>query len=105
MIGGIDFWREANPDNRGFWPGEPFWGKGYMTEALLPLTDYAFNDLGFEKLIFSNALGNNKSRRIKEKTGATFIELRPANYVDPQVKQAEMWELTKENWVKFKSNH
>jgi RimJ/RimL family protein N-acetyltransferase len=73
-----------------------------MTEAVVPVMDYAFNDLGFEKLIFSNALENIKSRRIKEKTGATLVGLRSANFVDPKLKQAETWELSKENWIKFK---
>lgn len=103
IIGTVDLWREGIPENRGFWLGEAFWGKGYMTEAVAPVMDYAFNNLGFEKLVFSNALGNNKSRRIKEKTGATFIGLRPASFVDPQLTQAETWELTKENWLRFRS--
>lgn len=73
-----------------------------MTEAVSPIMDFAFNDLGFEKLIFSNVLGNIKSRRVKEKTGATLIGIRDANFVDPKLIQAETWELKKEDWFKFK---
>jgi hypothetical protein len=32
-------------------------------------TDHAFDHLGFERPIFSNALGNIRSRRVKERTG------------------------------------
>ena len=100
MIGGVDLWRVGIPENRGFWLGKPFWGQGIMTEAVTPVMDYAFNELGFDKLIFSNALGNNKSRRVKEKTGARFIGTRAAKFVDPAYNEAETWELTKGEWLK-----
>ena len=102
LIGAVDLWRKGVPEHRGFWLGEPFWGNGYMTEAVAPITDYAFNTLAFDELILSNALGNNKSRRVKEKAGAVLIGTRPASFVDPALKEAETWKLTKENWEKFK---
>jgi hypothetical protein len=40
-----------------------------MTEAVSPIMDYALEVLGFDRLIFSNAVGNERSRRVKEKTG------------------------------------
>jgi RimJ/RimL family protein N-acetyltransferase len=104
MIGGVDLWRQGRPENRGFWLGRKFWGQGYMTEAVRPVMDYAFNELGFETLRFSNALGNLKSRRIKEKTGARLIGTRRAEFVNPAYKEAETWELTREEWQKFRSS-
>ncbi len=103
MIGGVDLWRNGSPENRGFWLARKFWGKGLMTEAVEPVMDYAFADLGFDKLIFSNALGNTKSRRIKEKTGARLIGARPAKFVSQDYTEAETWELTKVEWAHFKS--
>ena len=50
----------------------------------------AFKDLGFEKLIFTNAVGNRRSRRIKEKTGARLIDVRPAKFVDPSYSAHEI---------------
>jgi len=99
LIGAIDLWREGHPEHRGFWLGHKFWGHGYMTEAVKPVTDYAFDGLGFEKLLFSNALGNVKSRRIKEKTGARFLRTEPAKFVNPEYTEHEIWELTKEEWL------
>ncbi len=101
MIGGIDLWRKGTPEHRGFWLGKAFWGQGYMTEAVKPVMDYAFDHLGFETLIFSNAVGNTKSRRIKEKTGARFIGTRPAKFVSSDYTEAETWELTKQEWQKW----
>lgn len=60
---------------------------------------YAFNQLGFEKLIFSNAVGNLKSRRIKEKAGARLIDVRPAKFVNPEYTEHEVWELLKTEWT------
>lgn len=53
----------------GYWLGEPFWGKGIMTEACQLVTDYGLNTLGFIRLhagIFENNIG---SMRILEKCG------------------------------------
>ena len=101
-IGSILMWRTGRSENRGFWLAKRFWGQGLMTEAVAPTIDFAFNELGFEKLIFANALGNTKSRRVKEKTGARFIGVEPAKFVNPSYSEHELWELTKEDWLKFK---
>lgn len=102
IIGMVHVWKKGQPENRGFWLAHKHWGKGYMTEAVFPVMDFAFETLNFEKMTFANAVGNDRSRRIKEKTGATFIEVRPAKFVDPMLTEHEIWELTKENWKKFK---
>ncbi len=103
LIGAIGLWREATPENRGFWLGKKFWGQGIMTEAVVPVMDYAFDNLGFKKLIFANAAGNYKSRRIKEKTGARLIAVTPAKYVNPLYSEREVWQLTKKEWQHFKN--
>lgn len=102
VIGGVDLWREGRPENRGFWLGHKYWGRGYMTEAVEPVMDYAFNHLGFEKLVFANAVGNVRSGRVKEKTGARLIGVAPAQFVDPVFTERQVYELTKDEWVAFK---
>lgn len=103
VIGSVGLWRPGTPEHRGFWLGKKFWGQGLMTEAVVPVNDYAFDVLGFEKLIFSNAVGNLRSRRVKEKTGAKLIGTRPAGFVNPSYTEAETWELSKEDWSSFKA--
>lgn len=102
LIGVVDLWRPGNPENRGFWLGKHYWGKGIMTEAVIPVIDFAFADLGFELLTFSNAKGNARSRRIKEKTGAKLIRVEPATFVDSIYIEQEIWELPKEDWYRLK---
>jgi len=96
-IGNVDL-RLSAPENRGFWLARKHWGQGYMTEATDAVTDYAFDTLGFESLLLSNALGNHRSRRIKEKSGATLLRTEPANFNNPAYTHREVWKLTKDAW-------
>ena len=98
LIGVVELWRPGSPENRGFWLGRKFWGQGLMTEAVVPVMDYAFEELGFDVLVFSNALGNTRSRRVKEKTGAHLVRTEPAAFVDSTFKESEVWELSKSDW-------
>jgi len=98
LIGIVDLWKNGEPENRGFWLGRKYWGQGIMTEAVYPVMDFAFNEIGFKELFFSNAVGNLRSRRIKEKTGCQFHSTRPYQYIDPELTESEIWRLTKENW-------
>ena len=66
LIGVLDLWRNARPEHRVCWLAHQFWRQGLMTEAAAAMTDYAFEQLGFEELIFSNAVGNTAARRVKE---------------------------------------
>jgi RimJ/RimL family protein N-acetyltransferase len=102
LIGAVDLWREGKPQHRGFWLGEAYWGQGFMTEAVAPITEYAFTQLCFEELVFDNAKGNRGSRRIKEKTGATYLRTEPASFVAPSYSEREVWLLTKAAWQKHR---
>lgn len=104
LIGCVDLWREGRPENRGFWLARKHWGKGIMTEAVEPITDYAFDELGFDVLVFANAVGNIGSRRIKEKMRARLVRIAPAKFVDPRFTEQEIWELRKEDWVALRAH-
>jgi [ribosomal protein S5]-alanine N-acetyltransferase len=103
LIGMVYLKREGRA-HRGFWLAKVHWGKGIMTEAIAPIMDYAFNTLNFDKMILGNALGNTRSRRLKEKDGAVFIKTEktePGRFLNPEYKEREVWELTKERWEIF----
>jgi RimJ/RimL family protein N-acetyltransferase len=53
----------------GYWIGIPYWGKGYATEAARALIDYAFGDLGHDKLEAGARVSNPASRCVLEKCG------------------------------------
>ena len=53
----------------GYWLGVPYWGHGYATEAARAVIDYAFEDLGLERLEAGARVSNPASRRVLEKCG------------------------------------
>lgn len=99
LIGAVELFHPGHPDNRGFWLAEKHWQQGYMTEAVEPVTEFAFTTLNLESLLLANAVGNDRSRRVKEKNGATLIEVLPFKHVDPAYTESEYWKLTKEAWL------
>lgn len=53
----------------GYWIGLPYWGQGYCTEAGRSVVEYAFGELGLQR-VFARALRRNQtSRRVLEKLG------------------------------------
>ncbi len=64
---------ENNGGHRGFWLAEPYWGRGYMTEAVTAIQDFLFFELGIDRIVAVNVKGNEASRRVTQKTGARFL--------------------------------
>lgn len=105
LIGVVELLSGEYPFNRGFWLGEQFWGKGIMMEAVEPVTDFAFQTLGFKVLTFANAAGNIRSARIKEKSGARFVRRESAKFVDPNLLERDVFELTPQDWLGRKTKN
>jgi len=53
----------------GYWLGEEHWGRGFATEALRRLTDYAFESLQYERLEALVFATNPVSCKVLEKSG------------------------------------
>ena len=53
----------------GYWIGEPFWGKGVMTEVLRAVTDYAIDAHGLSRIFATPFSWNQASCRVLEKAG------------------------------------
>lgn len=104
LIGAIDLFQDGKPEHRGFWLGRKFWNQGFMSEAAEAVNRYAFEELGFEELIFSNAVGNLASSKVKEKTGAKKIKVIESEFVDPNLTHSEIWSLSKDEWSKHQNN-
>lgn len=56
----------------GYWTGAPFWGRGYMTEALRAVIDHIFRDLGLRRVHASHFAGNPASGRVMQKAGMQY---------------------------------
>jgi RimJ/RimL family protein N-acetyltransferase len=75
-VGGIGIHPQDDIHRRnaelGYWLGEPFWGKGLVTQAVKEIVAYTFANFDLDR-IFARPFGNNPtSHRVLEKAGFTL---------------------------------
>jgi RimJ/RimL family protein N-acetyltransferase len=103
LIGVINL-RRGERNNRGFWLGMDWQGKGLMSEACEWANDYWFDKLGFPVLRVSKAIENVASRRISKKQGMRLVSTEMGDYVCGRL-QSELWEITAEEWASWKARN
>ncbi len=76
LIGGIGVGvRDDRADEEwelGYWLGEPYWNRGYATEAATALRDYAFERVGLARIVAGHYADNHASGRILSKLGFRY---------------------------------
>jgi RimJ/RimL family protein N-acetyltransferase len=84
----------------GFWLGRDYWNKGYMTEALGAVLDYAFLALGLSVVGSSAFPENAASIRVQEKLGFNYVgrESRPAP-ARGRRRDVKVYRITQEGWT------
>ena len=102
LIGFISLMK-SEKENRGFWMGIPWQGRGLMSEACDAVTDYWFNVLKFPVLRVPKAVANAASRRISEKQGMRVIATEERDYVGGRF-ASEIWEITADEWRAQRGN-
>lgn len=76
-----------------------WWGRGIATEAMTLRTDYAFGELGLEKLITQVVEDNVASRRALEKVGYTTAGIyRRHEFRENHWRDVWIGELLREAW-------
>ena len=95
---------DRHPPEIGYWLGTKFWGKGYATEAVRAVIDYAFTDLDCEALQAAARVTNPASRRVLEKcgfqwTGAGLLRIRALASSAP----IDRFRLDRGLWASLKS--
>jgi RimJ/RimL family protein N-acetyltransferase len=77
------------------------WGRGYATEGSRALIDKGFTDLGVERVTANTMAVNDRSRRVMEKSGLTFLRNFTGDWPDPiegsERGEAE-YEITRSDW-------
>ncbi len=84
----------------GYWIGVPFWGNGYIPEAVRMMQKHAFEDLGCKAMWCGYYDGNEKSKRCQEKCGFTYHHTednKPCSLMG-DVRTEHFTYLTKEQW-------
>lgn len=82
----------------GYWLGEPFWGRGIMTEAVAEVTGWAFDAFDLQRIFAQPFADNTASIRVLEKAG--FVcegRLRANVFKDGKVIDSFMYACVREN--------
>ena len=84
----------------GYWLGKSFWGQGIMPEAVREILRHAFEECGMKKVWCGYYEGNNKSKRVQEKTGFKY-QWKSENVDVPLMHEKRTGHvslMTKEDW-------
>ncbi|MBE6913928.1 MAG: GNAT family N-acetyltransferase [Ruminococcaceae bacterium] len=68
-IGWFSRSRTGGEPELGYWIGRPFWGRGYIPEAVDCLLTHLFTKTDCERVWCSHFIENEKSRRVIQKSG------------------------------------
>jgi RimJ/RimL family protein N-acetyltransferase len=91
--------REDDVPELGYWLGEPYWGKGYMSEAVRAVVAEAFTRARHGRLVSGCRLQNLASRRILEKTGFEHVGRYDIDSLLLKTKvPGHRFSLTRERW-------
>jgi RimJ/RimL family protein N-acetyltransferase len=75
LIGGIDArssratGAQTRLPNLGYWLGQPYWGRGYMTEAARAFVGHVFASTACDTIYSGVLAGNTASLKVQEKLG------------------------------------
>jgi RimJ/RimL family protein N-acetyltransferase len=94
---GLTFAPDAVPE-LGYWLGEPYWGRGLMSEAVKGLVDAAFATRLFPRLMARALASNAASRRILVKTGFQVLREGPME-VRGREQPTVFFELEQPKWT------
>lgn len=69
---GLTIQRKYRLAELGYWIGRSFWGKGFCTEAVEMVLNYALQSVGLHKVTASHFAGNPASGRVMQKAGMKY---------------------------------
>jgi len=103
---GLILGEESNfpiPEDEGeisYWIGVPFWGNGYIPEAIREVMRYGFEDLKLTNIWCGYFDGNEKSKRAQEKCGFRHHHTEPAKHFDliNDIRIEHVSRITRQEW-------
>ena len=87
----------------GYWIGEPYWKRGYATEAAHALVDLAFRSTGIQVLHVSVRVINPASRRVIHKCGFQYAGQGMMNSIVAGQVPIERYRLDRKTWESLRS--
>ena len=99
LIGIVGFsFQEGSAPELGYWLGEPYWGKGYMTEAARGLVDTAQRTHDYDTIVAKALASNDASLNVLGKLGFERVSKKPRKSV-PVDQQVVLMELRRPRWM------
>lgn len=87
----------------GYWIGEPYWGRGYATEAAHALVDLAFRATEIERLHVSCRVLNGASRRVIHRCGFQYAGQGMIDSLAAGRVAVERYVLDRKTWVSLRT--
>ena len=87
----------------GYWIGEPYWRRGFATEAAHALVDLAFRSTGIQVLHVSVRVINPASRRVIHKCGFQYAGQGMMNSIVSGQVPVERYRLDRKTWESLRS--
>lgn len=80
--------------------GQEFWGRGFGTEALTAVLEFAFTQLGIRSVIADHFAENPASGAVMRKAGMVYTRTIPGKYEKNGIRHdAVEYRITKEEWM------
>lgn len=90
----------------GYWVRTKFEGQGYITEAVIGITNFAFEKLFAERVEIRMDDKNERSWRVAERAGFTLegILRKDARTVDGKLRDTRVYALIRDEWLERKES-
>ena len=84
----------------GYWLGKPYWGQGFMSEAVPPVLKIALARSYINKITTFTDLNNFASQNVLRKTGFRYLGMGPRveQYCLRGGEEVTRWEMTREDY-------
>lgn len=87
----------------GYWIGEPYWNRGYATEAAHALVDLAFRATGIHVLHVACRVINEASRRVIHKCGFQYAGQGMMDSIAAGRTPTERYTLDRKTWISLRT--
>jgi RimJ/RimL family protein N-acetyltransferase len=83
----------------GYWMGEPYWNKGYISEALSAVLRFGFTELKLNKINATHLLSNPASGKVMIKNGMIYEGELAEHYLKGDVyRSVKQYRLLRAEW-------
>lgn len=100
VVGGVGFQLQTDVSRLsaefGYWLGEPFWGRGIVTDVARAMVEYGFETYGLRRIYATVYAWNPGSARVLEKAGFEFEgRLRNSIFKDGELTDSLMYAVVR----------